>query len=277
MRIRTVKPEFWRSADTAELTFFARLLYIGLWNFVDDNGVGDDDEALIRSDLFPRDDVDETSRLIHEGLTELSVRGQILRYEDSVSERRYLKVVAWHHQKINRPSKSSKPLPASADTPLSEGSSSDDGALRGPSVNTHGGLTEDSPPYLGIKVSRDQGRRNVSEDSVSASEATDPTPPSPNPGSSRQRRPRCARHARIVNDSDVPACPDCGALRTAAEEHRKAAAQKTADELAAVRRVVADCPDCGDHGYTDTDPAEDCQRHPVIRKGRIVRPKGGAA
>jgi hypothetical protein len=73
MRIRSIKPEFWRSADTAALDMFTRLLFIGLWNYVDDKGVGDDDVSLIRSDLFPRDPLgEELSLKIHGGLTEPS-------------------------------------------------------------------------------------------------------------------------------------------------------------------------------------------------------------
>lgn len=149
MRIRSVKPEYWRSADTAELDYFTRLMYIGLWNYVDDNGVGEDNVALIRSDLFPRDDVDETSRLIHGALTELSVRAHITRYEDPSTGRRYLYVKNWHHQKINRPTRSTKPLPTSENTRLIE-----------PSLNTHGGLTEDSLQDLGSKGAREQGIRD---------------------------------------------------------------------------------------------------------------------
>lgn len=147
MRIRSIKPEFWRSADTAALDMFTRLLFIGLWNYVDDNGVGDDDVSLIRSDLFPRDPLgEELSLRIHGGLTELSRRAQITRYLDTKTGRRYLYVTNWHHQKINRPSRSNKPLPTSEDIEFTEDS-----------VSPHGALTDDSLPDLGIKGSRDLG------------------------------------------------------------------------------------------------------------------------
>lgn len=147
MRIRSIKPEFWRSADTADLDMFTRLLFIGLWNYVDDNGVGEDDVHLIRSDLFPRDrNVDELSSLIHGGLTELSRRGQITRYRDVKSGRSYFHVAAWHHQRINRPTESKKPLPTS-----------DDCELREDSDTTHGVFIEDSLLEQGIKGAGDQG------------------------------------------------------------------------------------------------------------------------
>jgi len=38
-RIRTIKPEFWTDGDMFKLSRDARLFYIGLWNFCDDNGV----------------------------------------------------------------------------------------------------------------------------------------------------------------------------------------------------------------------------------------------
>jgi hypothetical protein len=95
MRIRTVKPEFWRSADTAALDYFTRLLFIGLWNYVDHNGVGEDDVKMIRADLFPRDEpVDEVLAKIQGGLAELSKRGQITRYGDPATGRQYLDVTA---------------------------------------------------------------------------------------------------------------------------------------------------------------------------------------
>ena len=37
-RIRTIKPDFWSDEKIVELTPWARLLFIGLWNFSDDDG-----------------------------------------------------------------------------------------------------------------------------------------------------------------------------------------------------------------------------------------------
>jgi hypothetical protein len=56
MRIRSIKPEFWTSEDIAALDWDARLIFIGLWSYVDDNGVGRDVEKLILADLFPLED-----------------------------------------------------------------------------------------------------------------------------------------------------------------------------------------------------------------------------
>ncbi|VDG77330.1 Uncharacterised protein [Actinobaculum suis] len=107
MRIRTIKPEFWTSDDIAALSLEARLLYIGLWNYVDDNGVGVDKEHLIIASLFPKDFYmrpQEVSVRTHGALSELAQRGLIVRY--TVENEPYLQIPTWdNHQKINRPSK----------------------------------------------------------------------------------------------------------------------------------------------------------------------------
>ena len=46
MRIRSIKPEFWTSEDVTDLTYFERLLFIGLWSYADDHGRGQDRGAL---------------------------------------------------------------------------------------------------------------------------------------------------------------------------------------------------------------------------------------
>lgn len=54
MRIRQVKPEFWRDWKLVSLSRDARLFYIGLWNEADDSGYLRWDLDQILSDLFPR-------------------------------------------------------------------------------------------------------------------------------------------------------------------------------------------------------------------------------
>ena len=106
MRIRSIKPEFWRSPDIVQLSLEDRLLFIGLWSYVDDNGVGRDEEALIAADLFPHDlsvSPHGVLKRIHGGLKRLSEAGLITRY--IVKSRQFFEVRTWErHQKINRPS-----------------------------------------------------------------------------------------------------------------------------------------------------------------------------
>lgn len=111
MRIRSIKPEFWRSQDISALDWPTRLLFIGLWSYVDDNGVGVDRDALIAADLFADDlarDPRDTLATVSRGLQTLSERGQIIRY--TVAGKRYLEIAKWErHQKIDKPAKERYP------------------------------------------------------------------------------------------------------------------------------------------------------------------------
>jgi hypothetical protein len=57
-RIRTVKPELWTSPGIVRLDPFARLLYIGSWNFADDHGLLPDDPERLRLQVLPADNID---------------------------------------------------------------------------------------------------------------------------------------------------------------------------------------------------------------------------
>jgi hypothetical protein len=120
MRIRSIRPEFWSSEDIAALDIPTRLLFIGLWSYVDDNGVGRDVEKLIRSELFPLDDDPrETLATVSRGLQHLADGGQITRY--MVDGKPFLHVTAWDtHQKVDRPGKSRYPLPTRGDVKIRE-------------------------------------------------------------------------------------------------------------------------------------------------------------
>ena len=145
MRIRTIKPEFWRSEDIAALSIEDRLLFIGLWSYVEDNGVGRDEPQLIQCDLYPLDIFTEASVRTHGGLMRLSQQGLITRFEGP-DGRRYLQINSWDkHQKINRPSKPRFPQYNAENCTLTE-------AL----VSPHCILTEDSLPEQGTG-NREQG------------------------------------------------------------------------------------------------------------------------
>lgn len=122
MRIRSIKPEFWSSDDIAALCWEDRLLFIGLWSYVADSGVGRDNPKLITADLFPlEDDPLETLATVSRGLASLSAAGLITRY--SVAGKRYLHINAWtDHQKIDRPTRSPFPPPTCDDAVIEESS-----------------------------------------------------------------------------------------------------------------------------------------------------------
>lgn len=84
MRIRSTKPEFWRSSRIASVSWDARLVLKGLESYVDDNGVGKDDVELIIGDLFQRDAIREPSRTlarVSEAISQLCEAGLLWRYE----------------------------------------------------------------------------------------------------------------------------------------------------------------------------------------------------
>jgi len=53
-RIRSVKPEHWNDKELPNISLQAHLLWIGMWNFSDDDGILEADPLLIRSQVFPR-------------------------------------------------------------------------------------------------------------------------------------------------------------------------------------------------------------------------------
>jgi hypothetical protein len=57
MRIRSIKPEFMKNEQVAELTHRQRLLFIGLWMLADKNGCLKCAPRRIKAELFPFDDI----------------------------------------------------------------------------------------------------------------------------------------------------------------------------------------------------------------------------
>lgn len=122
MRIRSIMPEFWRSEDVGAMDWDTRLVFIGLWSYVDDNGVGRDNGTLIASDLFPYDlasDAERTLARVSRALARLAAGSrapktdpQITRYTvDGVA---YVHITAWsRYQRIDRPSRGRYPRPTS--------------------------------------------------------------------------------------------------------------------------------------------------------------------
>src|SRR5690242_11561687 len=106
MRIRSTKPEFWRSERIASVDWSARLVLKGLESYVDDNGVGKDDLALIVADVFPRDlsrNPPGTLQKVSEAIGSLHRAGLLWRYE--VDGTKLLYVAFWESvQRIDKPS-----------------------------------------------------------------------------------------------------------------------------------------------------------------------------
>lgn len=91
-RIRTIKPDFFRNEQLAELPYEDRLLFIGLWTLADRAGRLEDRPKRIRAELFPYDTFDAEL-----SLSRLSGIGLITRYESD--GRRVIAITAWvRHQ-----------------------------------------------------------------------------------------------------------------------------------------------------------------------------------
>lgn len=104
-RIRTIKPEFWTDEKVVELSAFARLLFIGLWNFCDDDGRMVYSPKRIKMQIFPSDSVD-CSALFGE-IERVSLASI---YE--VDGTTYLQINGFaKHQKIDKRSASKLPTP----------------------------------------------------------------------------------------------------------------------------------------------------------------------
>lgn len=123
MRIRSIKPEFWRSPDISCLAIEDRLLFVGLWSYVDDNGVGEDRVSRIAADLFADDlerDPSGTFARVSRGLASLSEAGRIVRY--TVEGRDFVEIVNWSkHQRIDKPGKARMPTSDHDSAHLREG------------------------------------------------------------------------------------------------------------------------------------------------------------
>lgn len=102
-RIRTIKPEFWRSEDLGGLPEATHLLAAALLNYADDEGYFNARCALIEAELSP---LREPSVKISDSLKHLVAVGY-LRLGCGEDGRRYGQIIKFlDHQVINRPTPS---------------------------------------------------------------------------------------------------------------------------------------------------------------------------
>jgi hypothetical protein len=156
-RIRSIKPDFFTSETVASLPLSARLTFIGLWTYVDDNGVGLDNELLVTAAIWPleRDNLETLART-REDLARLSRERVVTRYRDS--RKGYLFVTNWdEHQKVDHPRKPRYPRPD--DPGITEAVTSVDADQRESLATSSRKPREDVAPEQG-SGSRDQGAGN---------------------------------------------------------------------------------------------------------------------
>lgn len=107
MRIRTIKPQIWESPEFRALDLFGRLLWIGIIQYVDDNGVGLDSPARIAATVFVDEaeaDATGTAAKVDAALWIMSDLGLIRRFAGN--GKNFLEIVSFSaHQKIQRPTK----------------------------------------------------------------------------------------------------------------------------------------------------------------------------
>lgn len=129
-RIRTIKPEFWTDEKVGELKRDERLLFLGLLNLADDEGVLKATPAFIKGQIFAYDE-DLTIADVKGWIDALVSRKMLVPFEYN-SEKFLLIRTFKAHQKINRPTPSKIPKNIIECT------------LNAQSLNTHGRLSEDS-------------------------------------------------------------------------------------------------------------------------------------
>jgi len=109
-RIRSIKPEFFTSLTIADLPLSTRLTFIGLWTYVDDNGVGPADPRLIRAAVWPLEEAPDILQRTREDLQRLHAARLVSLYEHSGKP--LVAVSGWsEHQKVSHPRKDRFPRP----------------------------------------------------------------------------------------------------------------------------------------------------------------------
>ena len=101
-RKRMIDPQFWCDEKMMVLSHSARLLFIGLWNFCDDQGIHKNSDLKLKAEIFPADDLtkDDVKKL----KDELIKMDLIVAFKEEVSGDEILVVKNWKkYQKINRP------------------------------------------------------------------------------------------------------------------------------------------------------------------------------
>lgn len=191
MRIRTIKPEFWKHQRMAQLPAETRLLAIGLLNYADDEGYFDAHPALIRGELMP---YSEKTARIPKMLEELSGIGFL-----SVEKKADGKLIGHisnflEHQRINRPTRSKH-----SRTPHAR--------LTEDSVSAHDTLTDSSLPEgkgTGNRERKGVVSADADEPELTLESPEDP-PPLP-PAGSDEKKKKGGRERDAVFDALLRVC-----------------------------------------------------------------------
>jgi hypothetical protein len=154
-RIRSIKPEFWSSPGIEAIDPYARLLYIAMWNWADDSGVGVANPRELLGFAFPlEEDINlaDLRRMLEEIRRVFGVDFY------TVAGRQYYSIPSWErHQKFDRRSKGKYPGPEEAEdveTPANKGNFAN-------SAESH--ESPSSPRSDSVAGTGEQGNRGTGE------------------------------------------------------------------------------------------------------------------
>lgn len=113
-RIRSIKPEFWTDEKIVELSPLARLLFIGMWNFADDQGRMVYSPKRLKLQILPADAAD-----VAELVGEIRRESLVTVYDHEGVE--YIQVNGFErHQKVDKRVPSKLPPPPNYAEPRRE-------------------------------------------------------------------------------------------------------------------------------------------------------------
>ena len=174
-RIRTIKPEFFTSPDTAGVSHTARLLYVAMWCLADDYGRGEMNVLQLRAFAFPEEDNWLDSELQRKGEEFQSLCKEVVNgFGIDVYRHRgrtFYSIPSWdEHQKTQRRAKSKFPAPDSVESvpdPRFSYSGGTSESLQGSSEQMQGNV----PLGTGNRGTgnREQGIKDMSEPSSDVS------------------------------------------------------------------------------------------------------------
>ena len=139
-RRRMIKPEFFTDEKVISLPIPARLLFIGMWNHADDEGIFKDSPIQLKVQVFPADESIDLN--VIKNYIDLMIQQKLLIPGLNVDDGKLLKITKWHdHQTINRPTPSKYIF-----TPINEDSLNTQPQLNDNSMSNHTQLIDDSLP-----------------------------------------------------------------------------------------------------------------------------------
>jgi hypothetical protein len=169
-RIRTIKPEFFRSPSTAKVDFDVRIFYQALWCWADDFGIGETNINGLLGFAFPDDD-EISAQDLRRFCADVAQHFQIVFY--TVRERHYYAITNWdEHQKTERRTERRKnPPPDDPDaTPDLRFQPRAESAPESPRKNG-------ANPRENVAGTGEQGNRGIQEPPYPPHDGTAPSPP----------------------------------------------------------------------------------------------------